>query len=405
MDTINEEYSDGAALGRACKSHQLATIGNDFGALVCYVALLVSTPQWGRTALARDMRPQNRLAWRSILMGPLLRTLLVDDYEPWLRVFRLALSIDERIQIVGEAADGPGAVQKSLELRPDLVILDIGLPAMNGIEVARRLLEISPNAKVIFMTEHRSSEIVEEALRVGASGYVLKSEASRELLPALRAVLEGKQFVSSGLIGRHTGMPNSSKRGIDISGMMVENTVPQRHEAIFYSDDRVLLDRVNLFTGSALKSGRAAIVIATESHRQAVLSRLQGYGIDIPGVIEQGRYLAFDAEEALTTFMLSGVLDPHRLLSLFRSLITAALGATREQHSGVAIFGECVHLLWAGGNSEAAIQMERLATQLTRMYDVEILCGYSLAHGKMHPEIHQLICEQHSIVQIENKDL
>src|SRR6185437_7304305 len=58
MDTINEEYSDGAALGRACKSHQLATIGNDFGALVCYVALLVSTPQWGRTALACDMRPQ-----------------------------------------------------------------------------------------------------------------------------------------------------------------------------------------------------------------------------------------------------------------------------------------------------------------------------------------------------------
>lgn len=331
-------------------------------------------------------------------MGTLLRTLIVDDYEPWLRFFRLTLSTDERIQIVGEAADGQEAIQKGRELQPGLIILDIGLPAMNGIEVARKLLEMSPHAKIIFVSENRSPEIVEEALRVGANGYVLKSEASRELMPAVRAVSEGKRFVSSSLIGLHTGILNPPKRGIGIPGTIVENTVPHRHEAIFYSDDRVLLNRLTLFLGNALKSGRAAIVIATEPHRQAVLSRLQGYGINIPGVIDRSRYLAFDAEEALTNFMLSGVLDPDRLLSLFRSLITTAIGATGGQHSRVAIFGECVHLLWAGGNSEAAIQMERLGTQLTRMYDVEVLCAYSLAHGKMHPQIHQLICEQHAQV-------
>jgi KaiC/GvpD/RAD55 family RecA-like ATPase len=145
------------------------------------------------------------------------------------------------------------------------------------------------------------------------------------------------------------------------------------------SDDRVLLDHLTLFVGNALRKGDAAVLLATESHRQGVLSRLHGFGVNVPQVIDQGRYFAFDAEESLATFMVSGVIDADRLLSLLSSLITSANGSTTGQHRRVAVYGECVHLLWASGNSEAAIQMERLGTRLARMYDIDVLCGYSLS--------------------------
>ena len=328
-----------------------------------------------------------------------VRTLIVDDYEPWRRFLRLTFLADERLQIIGEATDGLEAVRKGRELQPDLIILDIGLPAMNGIEAARILREVSPKSKIVVVSENRSPEILQEVLRIGASGYVLKLDAGRELLPALKAVLEGRQFVSSSLIGLDGGMLNRARPGTSIARMSVENTeAPHHHEAIFYSDDRVLLDRVTLFVGTALKSGNAAVVLATESHRQIVLSRLQGFGLDIPSVIEQGRYLSFDAEEALATVMLNGVLDPGRVSKLLRDLVATVSGTARGRHLRVSFFGECVHFLWANGSPEAAIQMERLGNELTRKFDVDILCGYSLAHGKMHPDIHQLVCEQHSVV-------
>jgi DNA-binding NarL/FixJ family response regulator len=328
-----------------------------------------------------------------------VRTLIVDDYEPWRRFLRLTFLADEQLLIIGEAIDGLEAVQKGRELQPDVIILDIGLPAMNGIEAARILREVSPKSKIVFVSENRSPEILQEALRIGASGFVLKFDAGRELLPAVRAVLEGRQYVSSSLIGLDGGMPNRARPATSSVRMSVENSeLPHHHEVIFYFDDRVLLDRVTLFVGNALKGGNAAVVLATESHREIVLSGLQGFGIDIPSIIEQGRYLSFDAEEALSTFMLHGVLDQVRLSNLLRNLIATASGRARGQHSRVSIFGECAHLLWANGSPEAAIQMERLGNELIRKQDVNILCGYSLAQGRMHPEIRQLVCEQHSAI-------
>jgi hypothetical protein len=96
--------------------------------------------------------------------------------------------------------------------------------------------------------------------------------------------------------------------------------------------------------------------------------------------------------------MLNGAIDPSRMLNVFHSVITTASGSGNGRRSRVSVFGECVHLLWERGNPEAAIQMEGLANDLARKYDLEILCAYLLAQGRMHPEIHRLICEQHSAV-------
>ena len=134
-------------------------------------------------------------------LGRITRILLVDDYEPWRRFVSTTLQKKSELQIVGEVTDGFEAVQKAQQLQPDLILLDIGLPTLNGIDAARRIRELSPKSRILFVSEDRSWDIAGEALRTGANGYVVKSDAASELLPAVEAVLQGKQFVSSGLIG------------------------------------------------------------------------------------------------------------------------------------------------------------------------------------------------------------
>ena len=127
------------------------------------------------------------------------RILVVDDYEPWRRFVSTTLQKRPKLQVVDEALDGLEAVQKAEQLQPDLILLNIGLPTLNGIQAARRIRELSAKSKILFLSENRSGDIAEEALRTGASGYVVKSDAPGELLPAVEAVLQGKQFVSASL--------------------------------------------------------------------------------------------------------------------------------------------------------------------------------------------------------------
>jgi DNA-binding NarL/FixJ family response regulator len=129
------------------------------------------------------------------------RVLVVDDYEPWRRHIESALQACPRWQVVGEAADGLDAVQKAQALQPDLILLDVGLPGLNGIEAARRILALDPDRRILFLSENRSWDIVEAALGVGGPGYVLKSDAGRDLLAAMDAVVEGRRFISRSLDG------------------------------------------------------------------------------------------------------------------------------------------------------------------------------------------------------------
>jgi DNA-binding NarL/FixJ family response regulator len=129
------------------------------------------------------------------------RVLVVDDYEPWRHFVSAALRSQPELEIIGQVSDGAEAVRQARELRPDLILLDIGLPTINGIEAARRIRECTPQSKILFVSENRSPDIAEEALATGAGGYLVKSYASSELLPAIKAVLEGKRFVSASLAG------------------------------------------------------------------------------------------------------------------------------------------------------------------------------------------------------------
>jgi len=124
------------------------------------------------------------------------RILLVDDFEPWRHFVASMLMTKPELQVAGEASDGPEAVQKAVELKPDLILLDISLPTLNGIEAARQILKLVPESKIIFLSQESSPEIIEEAMNVGASGYVVKMMAGTELLTAVESVLLGGTFVS-----------------------------------------------------------------------------------------------------------------------------------------------------------------------------------------------------------------
>jgi DNA-binding NarL/FixJ family response regulator len=132
-----------------------------------------------------------------------VRVLVVDDYEPFRRFVSSTLSSRPELQVVGEVSDGLEAIQKAEELHPDLVLLDIGLPKLNGIEVARRIRKLSPECKILFVSQESSADIVQEALRSGGLGYVVKAHAGNELLAAVEAVRQGRQYLSSGLSDRN----------------------------------------------------------------------------------------------------------------------------------------------------------------------------------------------------------
>ena len=136
-------------------------------------------------------------------MSP-LRILIVDDFAMWRRQLCEVLQSRPEWQVIAEASDGLEAVEKAEGLKPDLILLDIGLPKLNGIEAARRIQQLSPSSKIIFLSQNNSLDIVTAALSSGARGYVRKTDVKRELLPAMDAVLSGEQFVSSALRGRET---------------------------------------------------------------------------------------------------------------------------------------------------------------------------------------------------------
>ncbi len=132
-----------------------------------------------------------------------VRVLVVDDFERFRRFVCSTLGKRRDLQVIGEASDGLEAVRKAEELKPDLIVLDIALPTLNGIEVARQIRKSCPQCKILFLSQESSAGVAQEAFSLGALGYVVKAHAGRELLPAVDAVCQGRQFVSKGLPSRN----------------------------------------------------------------------------------------------------------------------------------------------------------------------------------------------------------
>ena len=125
-----------------------------------------------------------------------VRVLVVDDFEPFRRFVCSTLGQKPNLQVVGEASDGLEAVQKAEQLQPDLVVLDIGLPSLHGIEAARRILRCCSKSKILIVSQEFSAEVLQEALSTGAAGYVVKTRAGSDLLLAVETKVLRRNFVS-----------------------------------------------------------------------------------------------------------------------------------------------------------------------------------------------------------------
>lgn len=134
----------------------------------------------------------------------LLRVLLADDHVTVRHGLKLLIDSQPDMKVVAEASDGNVAVQRAQELRPDVVVMDISMPGMNGLVATRTLKRLQPGAAIVTLTRHGDDAYLEELLRAGASGYVLKQSAPTELLQAIRAVAGGGQYLDSTLTARVT---------------------------------------------------------------------------------------------------------------------------------------------------------------------------------------------------------
>lgn len=317
-----------------------------------------------------------------------IRVILVDDYEPWRVFLSTTLRNEQELHLIGELSDGLEAVRIAEELRPDLILLDIGLPGLNGIEAARRIREVSPASKILFVSESRSPDIVEEAMSTGAGGFVAKSDAGSDLVPAVKAVLQGKRFLSITVTGHDSSIP------------MNEAAITYSHEVAVYLDDSSVVDGYARFIESSLKSGNVVIVIVTDSHRARLLPKLKADGVDVPGAIEQGRYIPLNAVDTLSRLVVNDMPDPVRCMKVVRDLIMGAAKGLQGANRRVAVCGEIAPTLLSKGNAEGAIKLERLWDEITRGYGIHTLCGYlssAFPHQEADP-VFQRICAEHSAV-------
>ena len=307
-----------------------------------------------------------------------LRILIVDDFEKFRRYLCSVMEQDRQFEIVGQACDGMEAVQKAAELKPDLILLDVGLPKLNGVQAARQMRKVAPLAKILFISQEFSFDVVKAALRSGALGYIQKLNVARELLPGIEAVLAERYFV----------------RGTVKQKFRETGGSPLRHEIQIYSDDAGLVEGLADFTATELGVGKAAIVVATPSHLAGILQGLRARNVDVERAVETGILLPRDAVETMSKFVVDGMLDPE----LFFDAIEALVAESTRVMPRVAVCGEMAPQLFVAGKALQALRLEQLWDIAAHGFHLDTLCGYALKDFDGDSEIFRSICAQHSAV-------
>ena len=317
-------------------------------------------------------------------MTPRLRVLVVEDHKPFRRVICELLQQRADLLIVGEAADGLDAIRQAEALRPDVVMLDIGLAMLTGIEVAGRIRAKVPGAKLIFVTNESSLEVVEQAFRSGAHGYVYKPRVQRDVLAVLEAVIRGGRFVSGSLERIAQG----------------DSLASHRHHVVFCSSDAILIGVFSRFIAGELREGNAVVAVVTAAHERSLQSSLEASHVDVALAIRQQRYLPVNVSELLAKTTVNGCPDPLRYLDATGDLLTDVTRRATDRHARVTACGEGTSIFWTDGHVEAAIQLEHLWDEIAMSRQMDILCAYPLAaRDESVPAVRRL-CAEHTAVEI-----
>jgi DNA-binding NarL/FixJ family response regulator len=275
------------------------------------------------------------------------------------------LAHNRRWLVVAEAADGAAALHHLAADRPDLILLDVELSTINGIETAKQIRQADPDSRILFMSAHRSWDIAEIALSTGARAYILKSDAGRELIPALEAVDRGGWFISGALVGRERPKASTARA----------RAATRSHEARFCATHQTQQDVLTDFAESALTDGKTMIV-CTAGSRAEFEANLHARGIDVGLALRRGRYIPIDVDEMLARIMVDGQPDAARFWKAAISLLARAAQANGG-HPRVAVCGEGCGKLAARGQIETAIRLEHLWDEFARACNVDVFCSYS----------------------------
>jgi DNA-binding NarL/FixJ family response regulator len=316
------------------------------------------------------------------------RVLVVDDYEPWRRHIEASLRGQPHWQIVGEAGDGLEAIATARAVRPDLVLLDVGLPGVNGIQAAGQIRAVDPDVPILFISEHRSWDIVQAAMRAGGSGYVVKAEVGHDLATAMDAVIEGRRFVSAGPLEQVFAKAGDERK----------DARPRCHEAAVYPDEAALLNHYERFAATALEAGEGAVVVASGARLEAMAQRLRARGVDVDGARREGRYLPADLDETVGACMSEDRLDEQQFRLVATGLLMRTAGATISDRPRVAAMGDGAALVLETGGLDEATRFEHLWSELADTYHIDVLCGYLTAapgDGEYHTALQQL-CTHHT---------
>ena len=290
----------------------------------------------------------------------LRRVLLVDDYKPWLRYVVSAIVKDPAWSLVGLASDGLEALEQADAHDPEIILLDIGLPSLDGLEVAQRILKRSPTVAILFVTALSSVDVAKAALAIGARGYILKANASTELLPAMHTIAGGARFVGDGL------------------GSLSESPIVQ-HDVGFYTDEDLLVDEYARIAGRALASGRTFIIASCAARHARLRARLLKDGVDVDGALGEDRYREVDPTAIIDGVMRGESVDERQFWTLAHDLV-AEFGPHAGGH--VVVCGECAPTLLNQGDVRSALQLEHLWDEFARAHHIDTFCGYLMpAHA------------------------
>ena len=306
------------------------------------------------------------------------RVLLADDHIDFLKTVsrHLAAAFD----IVAIAADGRQALDLARRLRPDVVVLDVSMPDLNGFQTLEQLRRDGLETRVVFLTMHSDDEFVTAAINGGAHGYVLKSRLHLDLISAIDHALAGRLFLPS-LTSLST-----------VAG--------SRHAVQFHANDSHYLNEISQLVGATLRSGEQVVIVTSEATRTGIAQRLQARQIDLAMLAQRGQYVAQDSALALLHAMREGRPDKERVAEMIHGLDLLRLAVPNGPRGRLTICGDMCASLCRNGDFEAALELERIWDDLTRALPFFTVCCYPIDCFENSEALNLLsnVCAAHSAV-------